>query len=233
MDLSPTDLQLVSFDLYKTDEKYDFKLTDILRRRHRPMLFILDPFGDVIYSCRPEREPPGDRFEPSITTELIDKALDEARKLLSGQANDDRKITRQIIIEKPGEKCALVVLDKKFFSIRIFQLDGDALDVESRLAVLVEPIGQPESAGIDLQKVKGLFRLSNREADVVEELVSGCTDKQIAQRLGISVETVRAYLKSVRAKLGVSTRTAIVSAVHNLDESTGPHTNQDLGHEGS
>lgn len=37
MDLSPTDLQLVSFDLYKTDEKYNFKLTDILRLRHRPI----------------------------------------------------------------------------------------------------------------------------------------------------------------------------------------------------
>lgn len=224
MDLSPTDLQLVSFDLYRTDEKYDFKLTDILRRRHRPMLFILDPFGDVIYSCRPDKELPGDRFEPAITTELIDKALDEARSLINGESDADRQVARQVIIEKPGEKCALVVLDKKFFSIRVFKLDGNSIDVESRLAVLVEPIGNPESGGIDLQKVKGLFRLSNRETDVVEELVSGSTDKQIAQRLGISVETVRAYLKSVRAKLGVSTRTAIVSAVHNLDESTSPHT---------
>ena len=61
MDLSPTDLRLVSYDLYKTDEKYDFKLTDILRRRHRPVLLILDSFGDLVYSCRPDEvSPDGD-----------------------------------------------------------------------------------------------------------------------------------------------------------------------------
>ena len=223
MDLSPTDLQLVSFDLYKTDEKYNFKLTDILRRRQRPMLFIIDRFGDPIYSCRPDQDPPTDRFAPAITPELIDKALQEAQYLVRGENEPMRTVARQVIINKPGEKCALIVLDKQFWCLRIFELTGDVADVDERYAVLVEPIGDPQAGGIDLHKVKDLFRLSKREGDVVEELVSGSTDKEIAQRLGISVETVRAYLKSVRAKLGVSTRTAIVSIVHNLsDESTPP-----------
>jgi DNA-binding CsgD family transcriptional regulator len=40
---------------------------------------------------------------------------------------------------------------------------------------------------------------------VLDALMSGQTDKEIAARLTVSVETVRAYLKSIRAKLGVKT----------------------------
>lgn len=216
MDLSPTDLKLVSYDLYKTDEKYNFKLTDILRRRHRPMLFIIDEFADLIYSCRPDDSLPDERFAPAITPELISKALQEARYLMAAADEPERSIVRQIIINKPGEKCALVVLENQFWCVRVFEIDGCVIDAEPRFAALIEPIGNPQPDNLDLDKVKGLFRLSKREAEVVEELISGGTDKEIAQQLGIGVETVRAYLKSVRAKLGVSTRTAIVSAVHNL-----------------
>jgi len=223
MDLSPTDLQLVSYDLYKTDEKYNFKLTDILRRRHRPILFILDSFGDLVYSCRPDDAPPDDRFQPLITAKLLEQALREAKDLMHAEGELLGSVVRQIIINKPDEKCALVVLEKQFWCLRIFELDGGVIDADKRYAALIDPIGNPQSGNLDLQKVKGLFRLSKREADVVEELVSGLTDKEIAQQLGISVETVRAYLKSVRAKLGVSTRTAIVSIVHNLrDDGASP-----------
>ena len=216
MDLSPTDLQLASYDLYKTDEKYNFKLTDILRRRNRPLLFIIDRFGDLLFSCKPDEVPPHDRFIPVITPELIDQALKEARKLMRADKEVMSDVMRQVIINKPHEKCALIVLDNQFWCLRVFELVGGVIDVDERYAALVEPIGNPQSGGLDLEKVKGLFRLSKREADVVEELVSGMTDKEIAQQLGISVETVRAYLKSIRAKLGVSTRTAIVSVVHQL-----------------
>ena len=216
MDLSPTDIQLVPFDLYKTDEKYDFKLTDILRRRHRPMLFVMDEGGDVIYSCQPDDNVPDDRFSPVITPELIEQAIEEARNLMNGEQEIANSVVRQVVINKPGEKCALVVICNQFWCIRAFELAGGIANGDSLYAVLVDPISAPQSGGLDLQKVKGLFKLTKREAEVVEELVSGSTDKQIARELSISVETVRAYLKSVRAKLGVSTRTAIVSAVHNL-----------------
>lgn len=219
MDLSPTDMQLVDFDLYKTDEKYDFKLTDILRRRNRPMFFIMDSAGDVMYTCRPDDDGPDDRFAPVITPELIDMAIEEASRLMTGSQQTANSVVRQVVIDKPDEKCALVVLGNQFWCIRAFELAGGTVELESRYAVLVDPISAPESSGLDLQKVKGLFRLSTREGEVVEQLVSGSTDKEIARHLGISVETVRAYLKSVRAKLGVSTRTAIVSTVHNIRES--------------
>ena len=83
-------------------------------------------------------------------------------------------------------------------------------------AALVEPISKPKAESVDINKVRGLFRLSKREVDVLNALISGGTDKEIATQLAVSVETVRAYLKSIRAKLGAKTRTAIVSIVHGL-----------------
>lgn len=221
MDLSPTDLQLVPFDLYRTDEKYDFKLTNILRRRCRPVLLVLSASGELIYSCLPDRSPVDDGLASAITTTLIDRVLREARCLLGKEEDGLGGVMRRVVISKPDSKCALFVMDKKFWCLRIFALDGHESGTSSRYAALVEPIGELNTNSLDLQKVKGLFRLSKRETDVVAELVAGRTDKEIARQLGISVETVRAYLKSVRAKLGVSTRTAIVSAVHNLDDATG------------
>ncbi len=215
MDLSPTDLKLISFDLYKTDEKYDFKLTDILRQRSRPLLFILDGDGELVYCCRPDEELPTQRLTQAVTRDLITAAVGEVRLLMKGKKRSDG-VVRQVIVDKPGEKSALVVINKQFWSIRLFDLDGGVLDPDGKIAALVEPISDPENTGLDIKKAKGVFRFSKREADVVEELVCGSTDKEIAAKLGISVETVRAYLKSIRAKLGVSTRTAIVSAVHNL-----------------
>lgn len=49
--------------------------------------------------------------------------------------------------------------------------------------------------------------LSKRETEVVDLLAEGLRNKEIAERLNLSVETVRDYLKHIYAKLGVSSRT--------------------------
>lgn len=52
--------------------------------------------------------------------------------------------------------------------------------------------------------------LSVRETQVLELLVRGLADKQIANELGISVWTVHSHLKRIFAKFGVRTRTEAV-----------------------
>lgn len=216
MDLSPTDAKLLSIDridLYKTDEKYDFKLTDILRRRQRPLLMLLNQRAELLYaSTSLERSPEGGRDDPDP---MIEAALIEAQRLFR-EPQRVASIVKQLVIDKPGERCALVILDNQFHCIRLFRLQKADEDADEVYAALVEPISNPKLATVDLDKVKGLFRLSKREVDVLQALMRGLTDKEIAARLTVSVETVRAYLKSIRAKLGVKTRTAIVSTVHNL-----------------
>ena len=59
------------------------------------------------------------------------------------------------------------------------------------------------------------FGLTTRELDVVEKVVSGATNKQIAKALRMSEETVKHHLTSVFAKVGVSTRLELaLFAVH-------------------
>lgn len=53
-----------------------------------------------------------------------------------------------------------------------------------------------------------LARLTPRERDVLELVVHGLPNKGIARALVISENTVKRYLKSIFAKLGVDSRTA-------------------------
>jgi DNA-binding NarL/FixJ family response regulator len=52
--------------------------------------------------------------------------------------------------------------------------------------------------------------LTAREAQVLELLADGLSNKQIASRLALSDETVKFHLSSVFGKLGVSNRTEAV-----------------------
>lgn len=216
MELSAAGMNLASVDPYKADQDQDYRFSDILRKRQRPLLLIIDENGQLIYSSLPDDIADKPENARVITPELLDEVLVEARRLLQTEDQPVSSVLERLIIDKPGERCALVTLEKQFCCLRLFSLEGRGPGNQQLYGVLLELIGDPETGGIDLDKVKEIFRLSNREADVVEALLTGGTDKEIARTLGVSVETIRAYLKSVRAKLGVSTRTAIVSLVHGM-----------------
>jgi DNA-binding NarL/FixJ family response regulator len=53
--------------------------------------------------------------------------------------------------------------------------------------------------------------LSAREREVVQAIIDGLGDKQVAARLDLSVETVRTYVKRIYKKLQVSGRQELVS----------------------
>ena len=52
--------------------------------------------------------------------------------------------------------------------------------------------------------------LSKREVEVLELVLDGCRNKEIADTLSISQETVRVHLRTIFAKLDVHDRTAAV-----------------------
>lgn len=58
-------------------------------------------------------------------------------------------------------------------------------------------------------------RLTPRELQVLRLLTQGCTNREIAHRLKISVGTVKAHVEHIIAKLGVSDRTQ--AAVHAIE----------------
>lgn len=55
--------------------------------------------------------------------------------------------------------------------------------------------------------------LSPREAEVLRLLATGLTNREIADRLGLSPRSVQKHLEHVYRKLGVRTRTAAATAL--------------------
>lgn len=66
------------------------------------------------------------------------------------------------------------------------------------------------SEQVDLLQMAEDFRLTQRELEAVRLLALGLTSKEIATRMGISPNTVKAFLRLVMIKTGVSTRSGII-----------------------
>lgn len=67
-------------------------------------------------------------------------------------------------------------------------------------------------------RVEDQSTLAPREVEVLRLVEVGATNVEIAARLGLRPETVKAYLRAAMRKLGVSNRTAAVHAARAADE---------------
>ena len=60
--------------------------------------------------------------------------------------------------------------------------------------------------------------LTVREVEILRLVAAGMTNRQTAERLGLSIRTVDAHLRSIYAKLGIKSRSAATryAVEHNL-----------------
>jgi DNA-binding CsgD family transcriptional regulator len=60
--------------------------------------------------------------------------------------------------------------------------------------------------------------LTLREVEILKLVAAGMTNRQAAERLGLSIRTVDAHLRSIYAKLGIKSRSAATryAVEHNL-----------------
>ena len=66
------------------------------------------------------------------------------------------------------------------------------------------------AASFFIGEVSERFHLTTREQEVLQHLLVGQTTKEIATGMEISPHTVKAFLRMIMVKMGVSTRSAIV-----------------------
>jgi DNA-binding CsgD family transcriptional regulator len=71
-----------------------------------------------------------------------------------------------------------------------------------------------------LSHISQQFRLTHREQETVALLLQGLGNKEMAEHMGISQNTVKAFLRIVTTKMDVSGRSAIVNKVLDLILST-------------
>jgi DNA-binding CsgD family transcriptional regulator len=64
-----------------------------------------------------------------------------------------------------------------------------------------------------IEEISERFGLTAREKETIQYLVQGLTSKEIAQRMKISPNTVKAFLRLVMVKMDVSTRSGIIGRI--------------------
>jgi DNA-binding NarL/FixJ family response regulator len=88
------------------------------------------------------------------------------------------------------------------------------------LLYLLEALG--EALPLRMINAKGAALLSRREQEVVRCVAEGLSNREIAQRLGLTEHTVKNYLFRIFDKLGVSKRVEVVLYAYSLGSADAP-----------
>jgi len=100
---------------------------------------------------------------------------------------------------------------RRRYFCRAFCVDSCAKDPSHpSIAVLLE---RGPSGLVPLSEVSRQFNLTPREREVLEYLLQGLASKAIANRMNISPNTVKAFLRTIMIKTGASSRSAMVGRI--------------------
>lgn len=88
-------------------------------------------------------------------------------------------------------------------------LDKQWLRLQTSLTIR----GDESDRTIDMIKVQEVFGLSHREIDVIKCICRGNTNKEVAESLFISEQTVKTHLKKIYQKTEVHNRTTLISKI--------------------
>jgi DNA-binding CsgD family transcriptional regulator len=130
---------------------------------------------------------------------------------------------RSIFIEKrpPFRVINEFRSDKRTYVCRSFPLgllehqNGSAKPVGSTLSagMMVVILERVANEAMMIGDISPLFGLTSREQQTVKFLLEGLTSKEIAERMQISPNTVKAFIRLVMVKMNVSTRSGIIGKI--------------------
>jgi len=108
---------------------------------------------------------------------------------------------------------------RRTYFCRAFALDNKAKGAGgvATLIVLERAMSGPPA----LSQVSRRFHLTQREQQAVALLLQGFSNKEMAKDMGISANTVKAFLRMASIKMGVSSRSGIVTRFLELVLSSG------------
>ena len=105
--------------------------------------------------------------------------------------------------------------------------DGQIWANSRELRYLLEALG--EALPLRVVDTRGAALLSRREVEVVRCVAEGLSNREIAQRLGLTEHTVKNYLFRIFDKLGVSKRVEVVLYAYSLGGMSGGTDSGDQG----
>ncbi len=89
---------------------------------------------------------------------------------------------------------------------------SDPLIAESLVALHLEKVSSATDA---VHEIGAKYHLTEREQEALRGISMGLTSKEVAERMNISPNTVKAFLRLIMIKMGVSTRGGIVANILN------------------
>jgi len=93
--------------------------------------------------------------------------------------------------------------------LKAHQANGNA----SEAGLHVVMLERRSNEAVKISEISERFGLTAREQETVQYLLEGLTSKEIAQRMKISPNTVKAFLRLVMVKMNVSTRSGIIGRI--------------------
>jgi DNA-binding CsgD family transcriptional regulator len=131
---------------------------------------------------------------------------------------------QMMTLNKPASAVVPVVFEftsgRRRYLCRAFHLDTNGqVDsrVQPRIVLVLERDARRDSRQpADTTRWAEEFQLTNRECETVSLLLKGLTSKEIAAKMSISPNTVKAFLKLAMAKVGASNRTALIARLFDM-----------------
>lgn len=91
----------------------------------------------------------------------------------------------------------------------------DQINAQTRILIVISEVGVGRWQDHGIGQAKEKFRLTAREATVVQHLLNGWTNKEIANEMRVTVHTIKDHFKHISHKMKATTRTGIaVKIIH-------------------
>src|SRR5437667_4755385 len=104
-----------------------------------------------------------------------------------------------------------VASGKRRYQLRAFSMKSNlGIERGPAIALLLE---RSHRGAFNLESLARKFCLTQRESETVDLLIQDLSTKQIASRMNISPNTVKAFLRSVMIKVGAKNRTGIIGRI--------------------
>jgi DNA-binding CsgD family transcriptional regulator len=143
------------------------------------------------------------------TNEVDQRSLQDAIEKAAGATGLTDRLPTSVIMRPARTTSAPVILD-------VIRLPSRTLELGIDVRVLIVPQGGAAGESRRRLLLQTIYKLTAAETDVAMQLAQGRTAEVIAEDRGVAIATVRAQIKSILAKLGMSRQVELVARLGQL-----------------
>ena len=178
--------------------------------------FVCDRFGRV-RAMTPPAEAMASRAEAiqiksgqlQAANEADQRALSDAIETAALTTSLSDRVPRSVIVRGTQANAAPLILD-------VIRLPARSLTLTFEANVLIVPQGGASGESRRRVLLQTFYKLTAAETDVAMQLSQGRTAEVIAADRGVAIATVRAQIKSILAKLGMTRQVELVARLGQL-----------------